>query len=174
MRHTARSLDLDTVALLGCPDAVSTGSRVRAALGVEGWLVVSLMPLAIFLAQALGGPDAVEAAQALVSQCQDAQCVVEGMTYFAHESSLSRAPKPMSHDAKDHTSCGLGQTSCAITPTDVPGQVRVWLDCRAASLAMFGDLRGLPGATPAGVRVAQSRATEAYVLAALTAAGVSE
>jgi hypothetical protein len=115
---------------------------------------------ALALALTLGGPDARETARALEAQCPDAQCVREGLVWLSHESGLSRSPVPMSHDARDHTSCGLGQTPCSRTPADVPGQVRVWLGARAASLAMFGDLRGLPGATPAGIRIARSRADE--------------
>lgn len=129
------------------------------------------MSIAIALALALGGPDARATAAALEAQCQDAQCIVEGMLWLSHESGLSRHPLAYSRDAKDGTSCGLGQTPCAVTPADVAGQVRVWLGARAASLAMFGDLRGLPGATPAGLRIARSRAVEASTLAQLVVAG---
>lgn len=130
------------------------------------------MSLAVVLAVVLGGPDAREAARALETQCDSTACIVEGMTYFAHESGLSRSPIPFSHDAKDHTSCGLGQTPCAVTPADVPGQVRVWLRMRSASLAQWGDLRGLPGVTHAGIRIARARAVEASWLAQLAVAGI--
>lgn len=91
----------------------------------------------------------------------DLTCGEDAVLYGVHESDLSPEPaKLWSWDARAHVSCGVWQTPCATLPKSLVGQARAWLTLRNASLAQFGDLRGLAGANDAGVRLTKARERE--------------
>ena len=91
----------------------------------------------------------------------DFQCGEDAVLYAAHESNFSPEPGHLwSWDARAHVSCGVWQTPCATLPRTLVGQAKVWVQMRAASLSQFGDLRGLAGATDAGVRLTRARERE--------------
>jgi hypothetical protein len=121
---------------------------------------------ALALAVALGHAPTREVRQiasALDRACHgDVQCLYDGAEYAERESSWLANPRPQSWDARAGLARGPWQLWNA--PVRLEDQAVRWCSLRAASLAQFGDLRGLPGATPAGVRIARSRAYEANLL----------
>ena len=50
-------------------------------------------------------------------------------------------PKPWSHDARDHVSCGVLQIPCRVArKTDIDGAARYWVRLRAWSLKQCAEL----------------------------------
>jgi hypothetical protein len=65
----------------------------------------------------------------------DIECVADAIEYARDESGLSENPRPWSHDAKDHTSCGILQLPCRIVEkSDLDAQVTYWARLRSWSL----------------------------------------
>jgi hypothetical protein len=129
--------------------------------------------LALALALALGhtSAQATLIARAIDRACGgEPACVVDASIYVDHESSYQLTPAPWSWDAKSGRASGPFQLWGA--PQGVQAQANEWVRRRAASLAQWGDLRGLAGNTDAGRRIARSRAIEARTLACLVSAGL--
>ena len=87
-------------------------------------------------------------------------CGEDAILYGARESGLSEGPKAISWDAKAHVSCGTWQTPCDSTDRTVLDRARHWVRLRRLSLEAWGDLRGLAGATDAGIRLTRYRELE--------------
>jgi hypothetical protein len=118
--------------------------------------------LALALAVALGhtSAQATLIARAIDQACGgEPACVVDASVYVDHESNYQLTPAPWSWDAKAGKASGPFQLWGA--PQGIQAQANEWVRRRAASLAQWGDLRGLAGNTEAGVRVARARAEEA-------------
>lgn len=99
--------------------------------------------------------------EALVTACDgDLTCAEDGIVYAARESSFEEHPQPWSWDSKAGVSCGEWQTPCATLKLRLVDRARDWVAMRKASLDAYGDLRGLPGNTPAGIRIAKAREEE--------------
>jgi hypothetical protein len=127
--------------------------------------------LLLSFAAALGfsNPDR-EVIESLAASCSDISCLADGAIYAAHESGFQVSPrKRHSWDAVMGLSSGPWQLHGA--PAGVKAQAKEWVRRRALSLAQWGDLRGLPGATDRGKRIAASRSDEALLL--LLSAGAS-
>lgn len=90
----------------------------------------------------------------------DASCQEDAVLYAAHESGFSEGPVAISWDAKAHVSCGTWQTPCNSKDRTVLDRARTWVALRRVSLETWGDLRGLAGATDAGVRLTRYREAE--------------
>lgn len=95
---------------------------------------------------------------AAIAACPDDDCAVDSVFYAIKESSLRMRPPPESWDAKRGLATGPWQLWNA--PAGLMAQARAWVALRAESLKRWGDLRGLAGATPAGVRLTRAREAE--------------
>lgn len=118
--------------------------------------------LALYAA-AMGYPHAPTKVLAAIERActnEDDQCELDAVLYAAHESGFDATPKAWSWDAKGGISCGYWQTPCKSLPSTLLGQAKAWVYLRRVSLEEYGDLRGLAGATPAGVRLTVSRQKE--------------
>jgi hypothetical protein len=73
---------------------------------------------------------------AVDSACgDDLECKADALEYAREESGMREAPVPFSHDAKDHTSCGILQLPCRIVERhDLDGQFAYWRRLREWSL----------------------------------------
>jgi hypothetical protein len=94
------------------------------------------MATAYLIALALGiTAPSFPALAAVEKSCgDDLQCQADMLTYMQAESGMKERPKPFSHDAKDHVSCGMLQIPCRVADHhNLDGQAAYWVRLRAWS-----------------------------------------
>lgn len=114
-------------------------------------------------ASALGHPHpSKRIIQTIITACEgDVSCSEDAILYAAEESGVQVEPtRAYSWDARAGVSCGTWQTPCKDRDQSLLGRAKSWVHLRAYSLATYGDLRGLAGATAAGVRLTRARESE--------------